>query len=215
MPGIAITFSVTIVVMTLAAIRRPIGGVSQRVQYELTRVASRGPSSAIALSRRCSGRAPSRRALRRRDQAVAASLPELCDVLGAALRAGSNLSLALEIAEDLGPPIFGPALAEVRQRVAHGERLIVALHQLPTMLGDGIGPITGLLQSAERDGIALARLIDALAADARRERRQLIERNARRLPVLLLGPLVGCVLPAFMILTVVPVVIASMLSLAA
>lgn len=146
---------------------------------------------------------------------MSAALAELCDVLGAAVRAGLNLTLALEVAEDLGPPVFVGALRSIRERVERGERLVVALDRLPSMLGDSIRPITGLLQSADRDGIALARLVDALAADARRERRQHIERNARRLPVLLLGPLVGCVLPAFMILTVVPVVIASVLSLAA
>jgi type II secretory pathway component PulF len=210
MPTTAITFSLTIVAMALAAIRRPIGDASRRLQHQLTRVDSVRSWSASVPECRLS-----RRALRRRDQVVAAALPEMCDVLGAAMRAGANLSLALEIAEDLGPPMFCPALTDIRQRVAHGERLFVALEQLPTMLGDGVRPVTGLLQSGERDGIALARLIDALAADARRERRQLMERNARRLPVLLLGPLVGCVLPAFMILTVVPVVIASMLSLLA
>lgn len=196
----------------IAATRAPVPGSRHRAQGELTQVAAERFETSVGSVPR---QRVSRRVRRRRDEAVRAALAELCDVIGAAVRAGLNLPLALEVAEDLGPSVFTGALRSVRGRVDRGERLVVALGQLPDLLGDGVRPLTGLLQAAERDGIALARLIEALAADARRERRHHVERNARRLPVLLLGPLVGCILPAFMIFAIVPVVIASVLSLAA
>ena len=61
-----------------------------------------------------------------------------------------------------------------------------------------------------RYGVPLAPSLDRLGAELRLDRRRGAERDARRVPVRLLGPLVACVLPAFALLTVVPLLAASL-----
>ena len=74
---------------------------------------------------------------------------------------------------------------------------------------------TGLRDSGGesfREGLGI--LTAALAREARLDRRRRAEARARRVPVLLLFPLVLCVLPAFGLLTVVPLLVGSLPDLA-
>lgn len=80
-------------------------------------------------------------------------------------------------------------------------------------LGDVIRPLTGGILAAERDGVPLEPLLRRAADEARRKRRIQAETAARRLPVLMLFPLVMCVLPAFVLLSVVPLLADSISSL--
>ena len=52
--------------------------------------------------------------------------------------------------------------------------------------------------------------LDRLAADARDLRRRRAVEAARRVPVRLLLPLVACSLPAFALLTIVPIVVGAL-----
>jgi tight adherence protein C len=61
-----------------------------------------------------------------------------------------------------------------------------------------------VLVGAERYGTPLLPGLDRLAVDARLDRRRRAEEAARRVPVKLLFPLVLCVLPAFGLLTMTP-----------
>ena len=67
------------------------------------------------------------------------------------------------------------------------------------MLGDHLRYGVPLLPGLERTGLEL-----------RLDRRRAAELDARRVPVRLLAPLVTCVLPAFALLTVVPLLAASL-----
>jgi tight adherence protein C len=55
-----------------------------------------------------------------------------------------------------------------------------------------------------RDGSPAADGLDRLAVELRAERRRRAEEVARRVPIKLLFPLVACILPAFALLTVAP-----------
>ena len=90
-----------------------------------------------------------------------------------------------------------------------GEPLADALGRLAD-LGPAVRPLAAALVAAERDGAAIGDRLERLALDARLGHRRRAEEAARRLPVQLLFPLVGCVLPAFGLLTVVPLLAASM-----
>ena len=104
------------------------------------------------------------------------------------------------------PPPCGSAFQEVADRVARGQRLADALEVLPELLGDPVRPLVAALVASERYGVALGPTLDVLAHDARRDRRRQAEEAARQLPVRLCFPLVCCTLPAFVLLTIAPLV---------
>ncbi|MPY93912.1 MAG: hypothetical protein GEV08_12855, partial [Acidimicrobiia bacterium] len=80
--------------------------------------------------------------------------------------------------------------------------------------GDRVGaaarPLASALAAADRYGAPLRAPLDQLAIDARLAARRLAEEEARRVPVRLLFPLVAGVLPAFVLLTVVPLLVSSL-----
>ena len=71
-------------------------------------------------------------------------------------------------------------------------------------------PLLALLAASERSGAPVAAPLLRLAAATRVQSRRRAMARARAVPVLLLFPLVFLVLPAFLVLTVAPVVLASL-----
>ena len=76
-------------------------------------------------------------------------------------------------------------------------------------------PITGrnlghTIVEAERDGLPILDTVMRLATDHRSERRRQIDTRIRQLPTRLSIPLVLCVLPSFLLLSVAPLVLASL-----
>jgi Flp pilus assembly protein TadB len=137
-----------------------------------------------------------------------ACLPSAIDHLVVAVAAGLTPRQGLHVVAERGPPLLRPAFTEVWARLEGGEALTDALPRLLTAIGE---PARGLVRAvtvAERDGAPLRSLLGPLAEDARRQRRQEAEATIRRLPVRLSFPLVGCILPAFVLLTVVPLLVA-------
>jgi pilus assembly protein TadC len=79
-------------------------------------------------------------------------------------------------------------------------------------LGDPVRRLIRLLLDM-LDGTDPGGIIEQIAVEARRDRQRRAEVAARRVPVRLLFPLVTCILPAFGLLTVVPLVAGSFQSL--
>jgi Flp pilus assembly protein TadB len=154
-----------------------------------------------------------RRAARRQRLAIQRGLPDIVDLLVVAIGAGLTPTLAVDHLAGLAPAPFGAAFAAVGHRVRRGQRLADALDELPAQLGDDVGPVARTIASAERYGTPLGPALDALGHEARRDRRRLAEEAARTLPVKLCFPLVGCILPAFVLLTIAPLVAGALRSL--
>jgi hypothetical protein len=72
----------------------------------------------------------------------------------------------------------------------------------------GMGPVRDALALAIRTGVAPGSLVRAVAAEHRRQDAAARTRAARRLGVLIVLPVGLCLLPAFVVLTVVPLVLA-------
>lgn len=144
-----------------------------------------------------------RRALVERD-AVASQFADVIDLLALTVGAGYNVRLALGAIADRAPHAWRPALAACVEQVERGRAVADTLDALPAVLGDGCRPLVRALVSAERYGAPLLPALDRLAREARTDRRHRAEEAARRVPVKLLFPLVLCVLPAFGLLTVAP-----------
>ena len=101
------------------------------------------------------------------------------------------------------------ALAEVVVRVGAGHRMADALEELPGAFGEAIRPLVRALVSSERYGVELGPTLQRLAHDARDDRRRRAQARARRVPVQMLLPLVSCILPAFVVLTLVPTLVST------
>jgi tight adherence protein C len=147
-----------------------------------------------------------RRAEQRSTATRLASLPAAVDLMVVALAAGLTPRHGLRLVSERGPPPLRDAFAEVLARMDGGESLSFALPRLVTSVGEEARGLVRAICVADRDGVPLRTLLGRLADDARRDWRHHLETAIRRLPVRLAFPLVGCVLPAFVVLTVVPVV---------
>jgi len=154
-----------------------------------------------------------RRAERFERAQVVVLLPDVVDLLHVAIRAGLTAPLALGVVAPLIEGRLGVGLRSVERRVALGERFADALDGLGEHAGEATRSLVAALQSAERYGTPLAPALGQVATEARARRRRHAEVAARQLPVRLLFPLVLCTLPAFALLTVVPLLVGSLPSL--
>jgi tight adherence protein C len=145
-----------------------------------------------------------RRATRYRSAAIADALPDVAELLQLTTDAGLTIPLAVPlVARRVDGPV-GAALLEVAAAAERGVRWADAVAALPERLGPVASPLASALTDHERYGTALAPALARATLELRLERRRRAERIARRVPVRLLFPLVLCVLPAFALLTIVP-----------
>jgi tight adherence protein C len=151
-----------------------------------------------------------RRAARARDDAVRRELPDVVDLLILAVGAGLTVPLAVDAVGRHGEGRVAAALGEAARRASLGVRLADSLTEMPVHLGDRARPLVAALVASERYGVPALPALERLADDGRDDRRRHAEAMARRLPVKLLFPLVLCTLPAFALLTVVPLLVGSL-----
>ncbi len=154
-----------------------------------------------------------RSAERRRRTRLADDLPDVVDLFVLAAGSGGNVALSVAAVARFADGPLASALAAVDRACARGARLADELERLPESVGEPVRPLSSVLVGAERDGTPLVPQLEALAAELRAARRRRGEVAARQAPVKLLFPLVLCALPAFALLTVVPLVLATLRSL--
>lgn len=142
---------------------------------------------------------------------VDSDVPDFVDVVSVYLRSGQPPALAFLHASDTAPGTIGVAAREVAERVHNGERFVDVLTSSRSEFGLHAQPMIDALIDTERDGLAPRELFDRLATDAHAQRRRDADMRIRALPVRLTLPLVGCILPAYVLLAVVPL-LASQLS---
>jgi tight adherence protein C len=70
-----------------------------------------------------------------------------------------------------------------------------------------VRPLARALATAVEEGVPFETTLRRVAAEVRARRRREAEEAARRVPVRMLFPLVACTLPAFVLLTVVPLLV--------
>jgi Flp pilus assembly protein TadB len=155
------------------------------------------------------------RLARRTSAAADREIPVLLDLLAVATSSGLPPQLAFRRAVEAAT---GPLADELRsvldasdlggrwrdELIVVGDRL--ALPDLQRLLG--------ALARTDSLGSSLAEEIEHLASDVREVRRAAAAQRARAAPVKMLFPLVFLVLPAFLLLTVVPVLLTTVRSIA-
>jgi len=137
------------------------------------------------------------------DAALARELPVAVDLLGVAVGAGCTPYLAVEVAARWSPPTVAASLDAVLRACALGAGFGAAWHGVARSL-PRLEPLAEALETGDRTGAPVGPALARLAAEERAAARRRVESQARRVPVKLLFPLVFLVLPAFVLLTVVP-----------
>ena len=152
-------------------------------------------------------------ATRRRARAAALvarrEVPVAIDLLAVAVGAGCTPYLAVEVAARWSPAPLADAFAGVLRSCSLGLDFAAAL-DAGARATPALRPLTDALLSSDRLGAPVGPVLDRLADEERRALRRAAETHARRIPVRLLFPLVFLVLPAFVVLTVVPGVAAGL-----
>jgi len=155
-----------------------------------------------------------RRSAHRRRAAVDAQIPQLLDLLAAGSSAGLSGQLAFRRAVDaLGGPIaveLRDALDAVDLGARWRDELAAVSHRLD--LPDLRRTISALSRT-DTLGASLSTSTAELAGSVRAARRAAVTERARTAPVKMLFPLVFLVLPAFLLLTVVPVLLTTLRSI--
>lgn len=136
---------------------------------------------------------------------VAAELGAVVDVMNVALTSGLSIIASLQLA--LGHLDGASALR--RRLASHLERLDETLEEFGQACGPRARAFAAAVTGSMRTGIPLAPEMDRLGRELREDRRRRLEGKVRRLPVLLLFPLVLCVLPALGLVAIVPVLVAA------
>jgi len=210
--GLAPFFAACAALALLAAVR---------TMFTASPVAALGPRSAVGtvLPRIASSSLDrwfwigSRRAARRR-AAIEGELPQLLDLLAAGSSAGLSAPLALRrAAETLRGPLGDELLARFAA-VDLGARWREELADLADQLDSAdLRRTVAVLTRTEVLGSSLVEATHELAASVRQARRAAVTERARAAPVKMLFPLVFLVLPAFLLLTVVPVLLTTLRSI--
>lgn len=195
--GMRLSYAGALLVCLLGALTFAVDGVDP--------VALLGLVSAIAsvlwLSRQRSAAAA-----RRQAEAVAAELPSAADLLATCLSSGAPPVDALQTVAEA---TFGPLADRLRQ-VAGALRLGADATDAWGLVSrsDPLAPLARAFIRSDRTGAPIAETVTAAAADQRRVARWAAEAAARRAGVLAVGPLAVCFLPAFVLIGVVPVIVA-------
>jgi tight adherence protein C len=148
-----------------------------------------------------------RRDARQRAEEIVRTLPEIVDLFHLAVTAGMTVPLAVDAVVRRAPP--GPLVDDLRvalDEVDLGRRLGDALDDVPARAGEVTRPLVSALVASDRYGAPLGGALGRLASEVRADRRRRAEEQARKVPVKLLFPLVCCVLPAFGLLTLAPLI---------
>jgi Flp pilus assembly protein TadB len=143
-------------------------------------------------------------AVRRRRKRLAAAVPQVVDLMAACLGAGLSPSAALEhVAAAVGPPA-AEELASVSARLRFGVDPATVWRDLAQH--PQLGGLGRALARAVETGASVADAMQRLSEDLRRTARSDVESRARAVGVKAAVPLGICLLPAFVLVGVVPLV---------
>lgn len=190
-------------VAAVAATLVVFGAVAGPVALPVAYVAWRVPDLVLA------------RMARRTTRAADREIPVVLDLLAVATSAGLPPQLAFRRAVEGAEGPLADALREVVDATDLGGRWRDELKAAGDRLElPDLRRLIGALARTEAVGSSLSEEISRLAADIREVRRTAAAQRARTAPVKMLFPLVFLVLPAFLLLTVVPVLLTTVRSIA-
>lgn len=158
-----------------------------------------------------------RSAVRRKRDEEVRGLPGAVLLLHVALASGASQRKSLDSLARFGT-WTGPtgsasrAIACVANRIALGASFSDALYaaEAEDEIGSSTHRVLDVLRRSELDGQPIGLHLEIMIAELRRERANALDVAAQRLTISLLFPLVLCILPAFIVLAVVPLVLSAL-----
>lgn len=146
-------------------------------------------------------------------------LPNAVLLLQVAIDAGMSPRAAIAAVGEL--PVEGGELgvvardfAFVGHRLELGADLSLAIHSFDQERPSAsLRRVLDVLRRAEVDGVGLVTHLEIVLHDLRRERSLALDAAAQRLTVSLLFPLVLCILPAFVLLAILPLLLGALSNL--
>lgn len=167
--------------------------------------------SAIMATRRAVRWSRDRRRARRDAELHVRGLPAVVSLLHVATSAGlpprSAISAVAGLRSSTELEVVLRELRLVCSRLDLGADFSSAILALDVREQRRMIRVLDVLRRAEIDGVALSAHLETLVRDLRRERAVALDVAAQRLTVSLLFPLVVCILPAFVLLAVVPLLL--------
>lgn len=140
----------------------------------------------------------------------------LLQIVGSA-GAPPRTAIALVGAVDAGDNPLGVVaadLAAVSRRLELGADLTEAILAIDSDdTSTALVRVLDVLRRAEADGVELGPHLSAVVRELRRERATALDVAAQRLTISLLFPLVVCILPAFVLLAIVPLLLGALSNL--
>ncbi len=149
----------------------------------------------------------------RKIDAATSAFIDFIDLLVVLLKSGNSTQRSFHAMSQWSQPIVRTAATEILASSETHTRFVDALPLLINYFGTGATGVVNALAASERDGLPLAPLLERLSHEAHSERRRIAQEDAAKLPIRLSFPLVVCVLPSFVTLTIVPILVGALSSL--
>lgn len=165
-----------------------------------------GPVAGLLLRRYLWHREPAAR--RRRRERLTRLLPHVVDLMAACLAAGASPVSALERVAAAVDPLMIEELRSVTDRLALGVDPVRVWRQLGEH--PQLGPLGRCIARSAESGASVAEAMRRLADDQRRDARAEVEARARAVGVKAAVPLGVCLLPAFILVGIVPLAAGSL-----
>jgi Flp pilus assembly protein TadB len=143
--------------------------------------------------------------VRLRREEVRRDLPHVVTLLGAALRSGAAPAAAVDTVCRALPGAAADLLGPVTARLALGGDPLVVWSALAD--DPAIGPLGRTMVRAHRSGAPVVAAVERLSEELARRSRADVEDRARAVGVRAAVPLGVCLLPAFLLLGIVPLVV--------
>ncbi len=141
----------------------------------------------------------------RRRMEIDLSLPDFMDRLALGLEAGLGFEVALRRSVNRFPGLLGAELRRVLRQLDRGYGRGAALEELVERNpSNDLRAFVAAVNQAERLGTSLAKSLRIQTELLRARRRRRAREASRRLPILIVFPLVFCFLPALMIVYLAP-----------
>jgi tight adherence protein C len=149
--------------------------------------------------------------VRKRREEIQQFLPDVVDLLEICVSSGIGLDMAWNIvSEEIHhvSDVLGTAMDLSNFEMHLGAGRTEAMRNMATRTGaDQLSSLAAILVQSERFGTSVAVALKEFAASMREERRMTAEENAEKMAVKMIVPMVLCIFPAVIVVTVGPAAI--------